>query len=391
MPYVILLTLLTVVVSIATTYLIKDPGYVYLRFGGWQLELSLVFAVLTIFFLVVTSFVVLELFVSITRLPKAIVRIFRGGLSRNQRLVSGKGLLYWFEEDWGNIQRLFGRFAEFESEPAIGYLVAAYTAQKQKNIEQRNRYLLLARDSSDQHQLLVALVTGRLMIAAEEFSDAAMHLKAVCSRYSKNKAALRMLAEVYQKDKQWDELYKLLPHLKKTKVYAPEKINNFSKQVTVNRMQSVESPRELLTLWKKSSSGTQKDSKFTAVYVRKLLEFDRHKEAERVLRRSLNLYWSSELVNLYSLIKGGVDKKQLYKTALQWLEQHKDDPELLLTVGKLARINDDSKQAKLHLESAIEKGSRREAYEELGDLLERLGSSKAAMNVYKRGIMVTRS
>ena len=115
------------------------------------------------------------------------------------------------------------------------------------------------------------------------------------------------------------------------------------------------------------------------------------KKQKKVLRRVLNVSWSSELVHLYGLIYGPVDKKRLYTTALKWLEKHYDDSELLFTVGKLARRNDDSKQAILHLESAIEKGGRREVYEELGDLLVRMGKSPAAMEVYKQGILVSRS
>lgn len=392
MPYLILLALLTVVVSMATTYLLGDPGYLYLRLGGWQVELSLILGALLLFLVVVMLFVIFNLLIGVVNFPKSIRRLFGGGRARSsKRLISRKGLIYWLEEDWNNIQQRFEHFAAIDSEPEVGYMVAAYTAQQQGNLEKRNQYLARAWSESKQNKHLVYLLAARLFIASEEYASAAAQLKKVCSRYPKHKTALRMLAETYQKNQQWSDLYLLLPHLQKAKAYSQKEYNSIAKDVYQLRMQSLESASELLKVWKKSPSGTQNNPEFTATYVRKLLEFNRHEEAEKVLRRVLNISWDSELARLYGLVHGQVDKKRLYTTAMKWLEKHDDDPELLLTVGKLARRNDDSKQARLHLESAIENGGRREAYEELGDLLIRMGETEAALQVYKRGIFVSKS
>ena len=392
MPYLILLALLTVVVSMATTYLLGDPGFLYLRLGGWQVELSLILGALLLFLVVVMLFVIFNLLIGIVNFPKSIRRLFGGGGARSsKRLISRKGLIYWLEEDWNNIQQRFEHFAAVDSEPEVGYMVAAYTAQQQGNLERRNQYLARAWSESKQNKHLVYLLAARLFIASEEYASAAAQLKKVCSRYPKHKTALRMLAETYQKNRQWSDLYLLLPHLQKAKAYSQKEYNSIAKDVYQLRMQSLESASELLKVWKKSPGATQNNPEFTATYVRKLLEFNRHEEAEKVLRRVLNISWDSELARLYGLVHGQVDKKRLYTTAVKWLEKHDDDPELLLTVGKLARRNDDSKQARLHLESAIENGGRREAYEELGDLLIRMGETEAALQVYKRGIFVSKS
>ena len=392
MLYLILLALITVVVSMITTYLLGDPGYLLLRVGSWHIELSLVFAVLALFLIVVMLFVVLELFIGFANIPRTIGRLFGGGRARrSKRLISRKGLIYWLEEDWDNIQQLFERFAQVDSEPEVGYMIAAYTAQQQGNLEKRNQYLARAWSESKQNKHLVSLLAARLFIASEEYAGASAQLKKVCSRYPKNKAAFRMLTETYRKSRQWHDLYVLLPHLQKAKAYSPEEFNAISKDVTKLRMQSLESASEVRKAWKKSPNATKNDPEFAAAYIRKLLEFNRHEEAEKILRRVLNARWSSDLAYLYGLIRGQVDKKRIYATALKWLEKHYDDSELLLTVGKLARRNDDSKQARLHLESAIEKGGRREVYEELGDLLVRMGDAKAAMEVYEQSVLVSRS
>ena len=52
-------------------------------------------------------------------------------------------------------------------------------------------------------------------------------------------------------------------------------------------MQSLESASELLKVWKKSPSGTKNDPEFIAAYARKLLEFNRHEEAEKSTATSL--------------------------------------------------------------------------------------------------------
>ena len=136
MPYLILLALLTVVVSMATTYLLDDPGYLLLRLGSWQIELSLILAVLVLFLIVVMLFLVFELLIGVVNIPKSIGRLFGSSRARrSKQLISRKGLIYWLEEDWNNIQQLFERFAEVDSEPEVGYMLAAYTAQQQGNLE----------------------------------------------------------------------------------------------------------------------------------------------------------------------------------------------------------------------------------------------------------------
>ena len=154
-----------------------------------------------------------------------------------------------------------------------------------------------------------------------------------------------------------------------------------------HRLQLVDSSSELLAIWKRSSSHVQNDPEISAVYVRKLLEFDRHEEAEKVIRRVLDRTWDSDLAYLYGLIGGDMDSRRLYDTAVKWTKLHPEDADMLLTAGKLANRNSLWGKAQGYLESSIQHGGRREAFEELGQLLENQGYAEKAFDVYKKATL----
>ena len=110
-------------------------------------------------------------------------------------------------------------------------------------------------------------------------------------------------------------------------------------------------------------------------------------------RKSFDAYWT-ELARiqiwpivLYGLIGGDMDSRRLYDTAVKWTKLHPEDADMLLTAGKLANRNSLWGKAQGYLESSIQHGGRREAFEELGQLLENQGYAEKAFDVYKKAAL----
>ncbi len=80
------------------------------------------------------------------------------------------------------------------------------------------------------------------------------------------------------------------------------------------------------------------------------------------------------------------DPAAQFKTAESWLDENRADPDLLLSLGRLAMQNRLWGKARSYLEASIGAGGRAEAYRELGQLLEQLGETEQARDCYRQGM-----
>ena len=387
MLYLVLVLILIAAASVATIYVIGEPGYIFLQWGSWQVETSLILVVTLAFLVVLLLYVLVELIGGIVGIPGRVGKSYREYREQKKLISTAKGFRYLLMGDWAKAEKLLEGAAKHLPEAAINHLAAAYAAQKRGNLGERDAYLIKAKEQGQEYQHVVSLVTCRLQMDQNEFSSAIEELKKLCSALPNNAAAFRTLAEAYQKTEDWTSLDQLIPHLQKSQAYSSKEFRMLSSRVLRHRLQLVDSSSELLAIWKRSSSQVQNDPEISAVYVRKLLEFDRHEEAEKVIRRVLDRTWNSDLAYLYGLIGGDMDSRRLYDTAVKWTKLHPEDADMLLTAGKLANRNSLWGKAQGYLESSIQNGGRREAFEELGQLLENQGHAEKAFDVYKKATL----
>ena len=387
MFYLLILLVVIGVVSVATVYIINEPGYVVLQWDIWQIELSLALGVLVIVLAALLLFVGLEMLSGIVRFPGRMGRSYREYREQKRYAASVKGLQHLLLGDWSKAEQLLHKSAAHLPEPVVSYLAAAYAAQQQGKSVQRNKYLKQARDLGKQDQALVSLFACRLLIDQGEYHEAIQGLKKLCARLPKNAQAFDMLARAYEQTEDWDALDRLLPHLTKNKARSTDELNALSAKVIGHRLRAAKLSSDLHRIWKSTPTSTQKNPEVTAAYVRKLFEFNCHQEADKVIRNTLNRHWDSELAYLYGLVNGSLKDQRLYDNAVNWLQNHPDDPDLLLTAGKLARRLGLAGKAQAHLQKSIDVGARRDAYEELGNLLEEQNKNDEAFSVYKTGIM----
>lgn len=383
MFFLLLLIILTALISAATIFLVEEPGYIFLQWGQWQVELSLVFAILVILIIVLLLYLVLAILGGVIRIPLRIGRSYQSYREQRTHMVSAKGYVHLLQGEWSKAEKLLEGSAKRLPQPIANHLAAAYAAQKRGDMEKRDLYLANAKRVSPEYQSVVSLMSCRLQIEQGQITDAIESLKKLCYLMPNNAVALRTLAEAYKKQDSWSEIYHLLPHLQRSKALSTSEYSEISFQATAHQLKVSPSASEVFKTWKKLPAQHQHNPEVVAVYVRKLLEFNRHQEAEKILRRKLNIQWNSDLAYLYGLIRGEMDNKRLYSTVLKWVKDNPNDPELLLTAGKLASRNQLWGKAQGFLETSIERGGRSEAYEVLGNLLENQGHADEAFSVYK--------
>lgn len=391
MFYMLILLVLIGIVSVATVFVINEPGFIMLQWGGWQVELSLVLGVVVLVLVILFLYVGLEFLSSVISIPGRLGRSYREYRERKNYATSVKGLQHLLLGDWTKAERLLDDSAARLPEPVISYLAAAYAAQQLGSITRRDRYLRKARNIGNHDQSLVTMVASRLQIEQGEYCTAIEELRKLCAKLPKSPLAFNLLAEAYEKTKDWESLGQLLPHLQKTQARSKKDLHALSVKVTRQRLRSVQTSVELQKIWNNSKAPVQMNEEVITAYVRRLFEFNCHKEVDSVIRDALDRRWSSELVYLYGMVNGEMKNRRLYDTALGWIEKHPNDADLLLTAGKFARRVGLKGKAQAHLRSSIELGGRKDAYEELGALLEEQEKNNEAFGVYKTGVASPRN
>ena len=87
----------------------------------------------------------------------------------------------------------------------------------------------------------------------------------------------------------------------------------------------------------------------------------------------------------FGLVEGADASRQL-KQAETWLDQHADDPDLLLATARLCLRNELWGKARSYLETVISLRPSPEAYREYGHLLNQLGEADAAADAFREGL-----
>lgn len=367
----------------------KDSGYAFLAWGNWSLEMSLAMLALLASIILVLSYFLLRFFWGLIKLPRSIGGWREKIQRRRARRTLTQGLVELAEGHWLQAEKLLIRYASVSDTPLINYLSAAQAAQRQGLDERRDAYIRLAHQHMPTADVAVSLTQAELQIAHQQFEQALATLKHLRDLAPRHAYVLRLLASLYQQLGDWEHLRKLLPELKKSRVFDAKKQADLEVQVYCALLHdaalSVESSR-LDTVWQKIPRQLHNNQRVLAEYVRQLHQRQQDEMAEHLLRQALKSAWDDELITLYGLLETP-DPSEVLTHAETWLKGHELESPLLLTLGRLSLRAQLWGKARRYLESAIRSGAGVTASRELGQLLDHLGEYDAAMQVYRQAML----
>ncbi|HPI97087.1 MAG TPA: heme biosynthesis HemY N-terminal domain-containing protein, partial [Gammaproteobacteria bacterium] len=133
---------LVLLAALVTPSLIKDPGYFYIRFAGYEIEMRVIVAFCLLFLFIFS----LWLLIYFIRFPKRTMRNFSTNRSRKS---FAKGLLALSEGRWKVAEKLLVTSTKNSPTPELGYMAAARAAVAQHKLEQAFDYLDAAESSTD--------------------------------------------------------------------------------------------------------------------------------------------------------------------------------------------------------------------------------------------------
>lgn len=236
-----LFTLVTVILFsiILGLYLKQDSGYILIAYKSWIIESGLwagLIIVLLAVFLVHESIV---FFKFIINLPFRTKTWFNTYQQKRIYQQTSQGLLKLAEGNYKTAERLLIKSAKKQSKPLINYLTAAKAAQESKNFVKRDEYLRKAFECSPKSSLSIGLMQANLQVDNQEYEAALATLKHLQANYGNNKLVLKQLLIVYENLKDWYSILKLLPELKRYRIYTSEEIFKYEALTAVNYFNAI--------------------------------------------------------------------------------------------------------------------------------------------------------
>lgn len=380
--------LLVVAVTVALTLVaLRDPGYLLLAYGHWTLEVTLVVALLLLAAVFAASHWALLSVYKVRALPR------RTRLWRNKRQQSkaasylSTGLVELAEGRWQDAEKNLLRFADESESPLLNFLAAARAAHGQGAYDRRDKYLKQAIQAMPTADIAVGLTQAEMQLQHGQLEQALASMEHLKRIAPKHHYVIKLLVGVYEQLRDWNNMLAHLSQLRKTSMYTEDQYHQLEKRAylgSLNDCADGQNSSKLLSLWEHLPKHLKNDAGMIQRYVQKLMGLGEGFHAEPVVRHALEHQWDESLAELYGIIPG--DTQTQLKNAEKWLQQHGQDAQLQLSLGRLCLRMEIWGKARQHLETSINLGGGGAAHILLSQLLERLGEPALAGDYLQSGL-----
>lgn len=387
MKFGVLVVVALVFSALAAHFLLQDPGYVVIHFRNYLVEMSVPILVGLVLLIVLAAWLLVKLLRAPRKLGEAAGR-YRSGRA-GKRLT--RGMIEVAEGNFARGERLLTRAARISEAPLLNYLQAARAAHLLGHDERRDRWLKQAYEQTPEAANAVLLTQAELQLDQGQYEHALATLRRIEESAPNHSHALALLGRLYFRLEDWTHLTEVIVKLRKHGRFDADTLDNWSQRVCVEKLNSTIDGDAVLAVWKEVPKGLRKNVVLLEAYFTGLMRTGMHEKAEKDLAAEIKREWRGSLVRLFGLVEGRDKSKQLAR-AENWLRDHADDADLLLTSARLCLRNELWGKARSYLETVISIQPSPEAYQEYGRLLNQLGEGDASADAYRAGLgMVARS
>ena len=381
----LLLGLLALVASVTVALVaLPDPGYVLLGYGKYSVETSLLVLVVVL----ALAYVALRLLAGVWHTPARLQHWDRQRHLRQLQKQFDRAVIEMAEGRLDSAERRLARVLKSPAAPLQAYLLAAHAASRTGADLRCDSYLNLAGERMPDAQTAIALTRAELLLHSARLEQAQTVLTQLRARMPRNSKVLRLAMQLYLQQQDWQKLRELLPELRRGKVLDEPQWQQLAVQVYHEQVLALSSASDAEALqagWKQLPPPVQQDQDLLALYIEQLLRLGAHEQAAQLLIARLREDWNQRLVYLFGELQGA-DSAAQQAQAEHWLEQHGQDPVLLLSLARISLHNKLWGKARSYLEASIDIQPSAEAWRLLGNLLEQLEEPDKAADCYRRGL-----
>ncbi len=381
------LVLVLLVAVVAMIMIEADPGYVLISYGLTTVESSLWVALLLLVAAILLTYYLLRLLRGLIRSGGSLSRWWRDRREEQARKLSLQGVLNYLRGDWKQSRRDLLQAVDSSPRPAVNYLLAAQASNRLGD-PQRAEQCYLDLETHAAEPLALALSRAAECLGGGDYPRAVAELERVAELAAGNVLWLTLVKDAYFGAGRWAALAALLPQLKKNSILAADAQRELALRVRRELLREAghNGLAALESAWSTCPEELRRDSAILACYAAQLLANQAHEAAEKLLQKALNREWQPQLLRLFGLAQGRDPRRQL-EVAEGWLQQHPDDAQFLLCLGRLALRNELWGKARSYFESSQRLQPSAETCAELARLLFHLGEREDSARCYREGLL----
>ena len=375
------LTLFALAVGIALAAHFND-GYLLLVLPPYRAEISLNLALLLLLGGFVTLYAVLRAAALTLSLPRR-VREFRERRRREKMAESFCDIARLvFEGRYSQALKKAGEAHAAGQSPALAALLAARSAQRLHEPDKQQAWLDLAAQDDPRMQAACLMLEAEMHLEMQRFDAAVGALQRLQQRAGRHIAALRLELRAQQGCGNWDEVLRIARLLETRHALPPALAQEIKLKAHQENIRQRRSDLRQLQVYQRSMPPREVCARLAHSYAEALIEVGANDQALSLIEAQLEREWDWSLIDLYGLSAGG-DLAARIARADRWLAQHRDDPRLLLALGRMCRAQRLWGQAQTCLDAALSIADSRELRLELARLFEQTGQAGEAMVHYR--------
>ena len=368
---------ITLAAALVTPWLMEDPGYVYFRFAGYEIEMRFIVALGFIIALIVLFWLVVYLL----RLPKKTLRSYSVNRSRKS---FAKGLLALSEGKWKQAEKLLITSTINSPTPELGFMAAARAAIAQNKIDEAFTYLDDAENNTD-NPLTVDLTRCELWVKTGNNDKAIDLLQRILNSYPNNPRALHIMAQASQNAGQWQQLREILPKVKKLEILSSDKIVQLTHHSISQQLEFAESEHDLQVTWDSLDKSQKLNNEYINAYSRTGLKLGMNEQVAKLTESTISKNFSVSLLEVWQQLN--IDGHDKIKTAEKWLKKNTDNAALLQTLGKLSLQYKLWGKAKDYLQKSLDIEPQSKTYKLIAQYYDSVGEPDNALQAYQQAEM----
>jgi len=364
--------------ALVAQVLLADPGYVLIRFRGYDYQTT----VATVALVGLAVLVGLWLLWKLLTLP---FRSLRAHRDKRARARIGEGLDAYHRGHYERAEKLLADAAE-EDEVAAGARLGAAKAAIARGDHAAARTHLAAMDERD--AALRAIALAELALEEHRPTDALVALDAPAAQPLPPRG-LAVRAEAMAANGQAAQAYGQLGTLRQQQALPASRLDELQEQWAEASLREAGDANVLAERWESLPKSLHNDPGVVGAYAERAAALRWDEAATRSLEQALDNRWDEGLADRYGRLPVGrvAERRGM---AERWLQTHPASPALLLTLARLSRAEGQWPQAENYLHRAIAQGAGSEAWEELGHGFAANGEESLARQCYANALRAGR-
>lgn len=355
-----------------------DPGYVLVRYGGYDYTTTLVYAI----GIGLAAVLALWLLWWLLSLP---FRSWSRHRDRQARASLGDGLEALHQGRRTQADKLLAQAAQDPHGEAAARIATAHAAHASGEPDRARREL---EAFGDRHPASRAIAAAELALADGRPTDALVALDAPAAQPLPPRG-LVLRAEALAVSGQAGQAYELLGALRRQHALPEARLAEYETAWAAAALREPGDGNVLADRWEALPKPLRTEPAVVAAYADRAAALHWDEAATRSLEHALDARWDESLAERYGVLPlGRLEHRRA--TAERWLGTHPDSPALLLTLARLAREEGRWDDADGYLRRAIAEGGGAGAWEELGDAWAARGDDTRARQCYRNALRAGR-